>query len=739
MPLRAQRKGSHGGMGGASTEGYHAEGQDPPAGATLDKGDCAIRLAFWSYGNYNKGMSAKNTIALMVVFFGVVCFGGPRSFVWAQQTVTPSAPNLVATQVLDQMAAESTEASAAGMTGKIMGASGTVKIRHIKTLLWETAAIGQEVTEGDHIKTGRDGQVKIAFADGNTLYIKKDSVVIVETLARDAKTQKYDAVFRVTKARLKAQIDDKQGLNNFEIRTPVVVCGVRGTILYVNARPGFAEVFVERGSAFLRNVASGREMEIPQGLATTSDKSGNIAEPETPAPEQLAEMQEGWEPLLPPPPPPGETQSLPPPPEGRLLPPPIILADVLPPPDQQKDALLDRSLTQETTKTDYINNPPPPASGGIDSDGDGLTDNVDPDDDNDYLKDVDEIAHGTNALLKDSDNDGLTDWEELRIQGTNPLLANTDGANQNDLNDLDSYDPAISPVEDRTTIRDTRYNQIAVIAGLRAEISSMLGDAAERQKDYIMDRISDAQTHKVMKDSAGMWVRLEQYVFRPTPNKVMVSALTYHTSSQLTMLTCAATFKNPLTGLTSQQLKNLPWETYMADPYPVYGAIQSNYPIEMTATFERRGVAEKLIERRMFSDLYPSSPPYYYQDVSKDVSINGGTSWWVPNNFVSFIGNPASYQYDVGLGPTTISASVHVINDNGVHVDPSGNAVPYNYSFNGFWQVLGCNLSTSFPDIGSNTIELILTFNGHSWSYLFVPIDNMLWRGTPQWEEQLTW
>lgn len=47
--------------------------------------------------------------------------------------------------------------------------------------------------------------------------------------------------------------------------------------------------------------------------------------------------------------------------------------------------------------------------GQLDSDGDGLGDKIDPDDDNDGILDIDEAARGTDALKADTDGDGVKD------------------------------------------------------------------------------------------------------------------------------------------------------------------------------------------------------------------------------------------------------------------------------------------------------------------------------------------
>ena len=49
------------------------------------------------------------------------------------------------------------------------------------------------------------------------------------------------------------------------------------------------------------------------------------------------------------------------------------------------------------------------------------------DTDQDGLSDAQEFSQGTNPRLVDSDGDGLTDWEEVSIFGTDPLKTDTDG------------------------------------------------------------------------------------------------------------------------------------------------------------------------------------------------------------------------------------------------------------------------------------------------------------------------
>ena len=62
----------------------------------------------------------------------------------------------------------------------------------------------------------------------------------------------------------------------------------------------------------------------------------------------------------------------------------------------------------------------------LDTDSDGIGNNVDTDDDNDGVSDDQEAIDGTNPLLADTDGDNLIDGQEA-VNGTNPLLSDTDG------------------------------------------------------------------------------------------------------------------------------------------------------------------------------------------------------------------------------------------------------------------------------------------------------------------------
>jgi hypothetical protein len=84
-------------------------------------------------------------------------------------------------------------------------------------------------------------------------------------------------------------------------------------------------------------------------------------------------------------------------------------------------------------------------SGSIDTDGDGVTDDLDafPDDPNEW-EDTDGDSIGNNAD-PDDDNDGLSDTDETQKYGTDPLIPDSDGDGYNDGEEISSGTDPLDP------------------------------------------------------------------------------------------------------------------------------------------------------------------------------------------------------------------------------------------------------------------------------------------------------
>ena len=108
-----------------------------------------------------------------------------------------------------------------------------------------------------------------------------------------------------------------------------------------------------------------------------------------------------------------------------------------------------------------------------DTDKDGIEDYLD-DMDGDGISNQDEYAFNTNPFTSDSDDDQLSDWNEIYTYHTNPLLKDTDSDGADDKYELDNgYDPL---VPNASFVVEKSYGEVSeanpVSASVRVELSN---------------------------------------------------------------------------------------------------------------------------------------------------------------------------------------------------------------------------------------------------------------------------
>jgi Tol biopolymer transport system component len=147
--------------------------------------------------------------------------------------------------------------------------------------------------------------------------------------------------------------------------------------------------------------------------------------------------------------------------------------------------------TATATQTAAFNQTQAALAGGVDTDGDGLTD-------------TDESSLGTDPNAADSDKDGLSDGDEVKTTLTNPLLADSDGDGLPDGQEVQQFktDPR-NPDSDADLLKDGDEIQRNTDPKVADSDQDGLGDGAEvslgtdpRQQDSDKDGLRDGQENQ---------------------------------------------------------------------------------------------------------------------------------------------------------------------------------------------------------------------------------------------------
>lgn len=94
---------------------------------------------------------------------------------------------------------------------------------------------GMSVDEGDRLHTGNDGFITLEFEDGTHISIPQGSTVEISTLSRAALTNATDRVIFLQQGEIDSEVAHaRRADDHFQIRSPSVVAGVRGTRFRVN-------------------------------------------------------------------------------------------------------------------------------------------------------------------------------------------------------------------------------------------------------------------------------------------------------------------------------------------------------------------------------------------------------------------------------------------------------------------------------------------------------------------------
>ncbi len=160
--------------------------------------------------------------------------------------------------------------------GTVAELDGTVDIG--RSGEWTLAAIGAPIEQGDQLRTGKRGRLKIVFQDDSVLSVAEQSLVVVNEQVFDPATRKTVSYFDLVRGKLNSIVSDYYGRpgTSYEVKTPTAVAGVRGTEFSVSYDPEDAvtEVLGFSGQVQVRSLLdpSGPGVIITANEATTVTK-----------------------------------------------------------------------------------------------------------------------------------------------------------------------------------------------------------------------------------------------------------------------------------------------------------------------------------------------------------------------------------------------------------------------------------------------------------------------------------
>ena len=189
----------------------------------------------------------------------------------------------------------------------IVALSGRVTARALGTSLGTGAAPevpllpGRILGENDAVSTGADGFATLELDDGSYVSIAPNSHIVLSVLRKMALTGIEDHVIELQRGEVANEVTHaKQSGDRFEVRTPSIVAGVRGTRFRVNQLPSMTAVEVLDGTVAVGSsagVATGKTAPAPgpesarprfvgagQGSATPNGGVVGAPQPLMPAP-----------------------------------------------------------------------------------------------------------------------------------------------------------------------------------------------------------------------------------------------------------------------------------------------------------------------------------------------------------------------------------------------------------------------------------------------------------------------
>ncbi|TGL48975.1 iron dicitrate transport regulator FecR [Leptospira wolffii] len=133
--------------------------------------------------------------------------------------------------------------------------------------------LGDILSEGDRIVTGKGGAVDIGLTDSSVIRLKENSELILKGLRQ---TDSSQVRLSLVSGKILNLVEKEKKNSNYFVDTPTVVAAVRGTSFEVNASSTESSVFVVEGSVEVTPLVRDKAQKVLNGgglIVVTTDES----------------------------------------------------------------------------------------------------------------------------------------------------------------------------------------------------------------------------------------------------------------------------------------------------------------------------------------------------------------------------------------------------------------------------------------------------------------------------------
>lgn len=174
---------------------------------------------------------------------------------------------------------------------QILSLRGDISIRNPTSNDGRQYKVGDVISEGAVINTGRSSFMSLALEDGSQVSLPSNSNVRLRRMRRYVLERAIDYDFDITKGGSRTKVAPLRGNNDrFQVRTPKSVSAVRGTEFQMRVDDSNENSISEvvEGALAVTNIINNSEASLPSGNGWAVTKTGDeILEPLLPAPELI--------------------------------------------------------------------------------------------------------------------------------------------------------------------------------------------------------------------------------------------------------------------------------------------------------------------------------------------------------------------------------------------------------------------------------------------------------------------